>query len=80
MVKVYVGNNAGRTAGMYAPSATLASILESKNIDYSRGMTTLDGSTLGAGDLSKTLADYGFDGSDGKNKCYLFNIAKTDNA
>lgn len=39
------------------------------------GQTKLDGSSLAAGDLDKTFADFGI-----AEKCYLVNIAKQDNA
>ena len=57
------------------PNTTLRSVLEAHDVDYTTGQTKLDGSSLAAGDLDKTFADFGI-----AEKCYLVNIAKQDNA
>ena len=59
MISVCVGNNLGRTTTIVDSANTLRQVLESNNIDYSLGMTSLDGSTLRAGDLDKTFEDFG---------------------
>ena len=75
MIKVTVGNNAGRYQDLFSPEDTLRSAFEKFDIDYSRGATHLDGVTMQPGDLDKTFADFGI-----TSKCYLLNIVKTDNA
>lgn len=80
MVKVYVGNNVKRESKIHSPNKTLRAILEEANIDFSRGVMHLDGSTLGPGDLNKTLADFGYTGEEGKNTAWLLNVVKADNA
>lgn len=75
MVKVYVGNNISRRPVMVSEDATLRSVLEDNQIDYSVGMTSLDGATLQAGDLDKTFASFGI-----TEQCYLLNTAKAVNA
>ena len=75
MVKVYVGNNVKRTPVMVPENTTLRKVLEDAQIDYSVGMTSLDGATLKAGDLDKTFKDYGI-----SETCYLLNTAKAVNA
>lgn len=75
MVKVTVGNNVKRETVIVNSSTTLRSVLEQAEIDYSRGGTHLDGSTIGAGDLDKTFADFGI-----TERCYLLVVVKTDNA
>lgn len=80
MVKVTYGNNVKRESDMFAPNTTLRAILEAKNIDYTRGTMNMDGSTLGPGDLDKTLADFGLNGMPGHDKCFLLNVVKVDNA
>lgn len=75
MIKVTIGNNLSRNSVIIDENTTLRTALENNNIDYSVGMTSLDGSTLGAGDLDKTFADFGI-----TEKCYLLNVVKADNA
>lgn len=74
-VKVYVGNNVDRYPVTVESGATLKSVLQSENIDYSRGTMHLDGSSLRPGDLDKTFDDFGIG-----SQCFLLNVAKADNA
>lgn len=75
MLKVCVGNNLSRQSVIVDENTTLRKVLEDNGVDYTIGMTSLDGSTLGAGELDKTFADFGI-----TEKCYLLNIVKSDNA
>lgn len=75
MVKVVVGNNVKRESVIVDSSATLRTVLEDAGIDYTRGVMHLDGSSLQAGDLDKTFADFGI-----TEKCFLLNVVKADNA
>lgn len=80
MIRVTIGNNLKRSPENYTPDTTLRSAMEQAGIDYTTGMPTLDGSTLGPGDLNKTFADFGYDGTEGHDKCFLLNVVKADNA
>jgi len=75
MLRVYIGNNVKRDAYSIDENTTLRAALEQAGIDYTIGMTSLDGSTLAPGDLDKTFADFGV-----AEKCYLLNVVKADNA
>ena len=75
MIKVTIGNNVKRTTEILDATTTLREALEMADIDYTRGMMNLDGSTLNPGDLDKTFADFGI-----TEKCYLLNVVKADNA
>ena len=75
MIKVTIGNNVRRTNEILDENTTLREALEEAGIDYTRGVMNLDGSTLEAGDLDKTFADFGI-----TEKCYLLNVVKADNA
>jgi len=75
MLKVTIGNNAGRETYLIDENTTLRTALEENGVDYSSGVMTLDGSTLKPGDLDKTFAQFGI-----HEKCYLLNVVKTDNA
>lgn len=75
MVKVYVGNNVSRRPVMVPEDTTLRKVLEDAQIDYSLGMTTLQGATMSPGDLDKTFRDHGV-----TEECYLLNVAKAVNA
>ena len=75
MIKVVVGNNVKRETVIVDASTTLRTVLEDANVDYTRGVMHLDGSSLNPGDLDKTFASMGI-----TEKCYLLNVVKADNA
>ncbi len=75
MIKVIVGNNVERKSDIVEPTKTLRQVLEENEIDYTRGVMHLDGSSLNPGDLDKTFADFGI-----VEKCFLLNVVKADNA
>lgn len=75
MIKVTVGNNMKRETVMVAKTQTLRKTLEEAGIDYTKGMTTLDGSTLQPGDIDKTFEELGI-----SEKAFLLNVVKADNA
>lgn len=76
MIKVIVGNNLKRSSDIVDENTTtLRAALEKNNVDYTRGVMNLDGSSLSPGDLDKTFADFGI-----TEKCYLLNVVKADNA
>ena len=75
MIKVTIGNNVKRSSEILDENTTLREALENAGIDYTIGMMNLDGSTLEPGDLDKTFADFNI-----KEKCYLLNVVKAENA
>ena len=75
MIKVTIGNNVKRTTEILDAETTLREALETAEIDYSSGITNLDGSSLSPGDLDKTFSDFGI-----TEKCFLLNVVKADNA
>ena len=75
MIKVTVGNNVKRESVLVDKAATLRSVLEENEIDYTRGVMHLDGSSLNPGDLDKTFEQMGI-----TEKCFLLNVVKADNA
>lgn len=75
MVKVTLGNNVKRESVIVDENTTLRATLESNGVDYTRGTMHLDGSTLNPGDLDKTFAQLGI-----REKCFLLNVVKADNA
>ena len=75
MIKVTVGNNVKRSSVIVDEQTTLRSVLEANEIDYTRGTMHLDGSTLQPGDLDKTFEEMGI-----KEKTFLLNVVKADNA
>lgn len=75
MVKAVVGNNVKRESVIVDGNTTLRKVLEDAGIDYTRGVMHLDGSSLQAGDLDKTFAQFGI-----TDKCFLLNVVKADNA
>ena len=75
MIKVTVGNNVDRKDVIVDTDTTLRQVLEDAALDYSRGVFHLDGTSLHPGDLDKTFADFGI-----AERCYLLQVAKTENA
>lgn len=75
MIKVTVGNNVKRESVIIDENTTLRAALEANNIDYTRGVMHLDGSSLQPGDMDKTFAEMNV-----KEKCFLLNVVKADNA
>ena len=75
MVKITVGNNVQRNTVIVPSTQTLRKTLEDAGVDYTKGMTTLDGSTLGTGELDKSFGEMGI-----KEKAFLLNVVKADNA
>ena len=75
MIQVTVGNNVKRERVIVPETSTLRSVLENHDLDYTRGIMNLDGSPLGPGDLDKTFEQFGI-----KEKCFLLNVVKADNA
>lgn len=80
MINVTIGNNLKRTNKNFAPDTTLRAALEAAGVDYASGMLTLDGATLGPGQINSTFAELGYDGSTGKDKAFLLSVVKADNA
>ena len=74
-IRVNVGNNMKRTSVLVDNSATLKSVLEDAEIDYSAGVTTLDGAPLQPGEINKTFAAFGV-----AEKATLICVVKADNA
>lgn len=75
MIKAIIGNNVKRETKIIDENVTLRKALEDSGVDYTRGSVTMDGTTLGPGDLDKTFAQHGI-----TEKCYLLQVVKADNA
>ena len=80
MINVTIGNTTSRKNVIIDENTTLRAALEQNGVDYAIGQTSLDGATLGAGELNKTFVEMGIDGTPGKDKCYLMVVVKADNA
>ena len=75
MINVTIGNNVKRSNVIIDENTTLKQALDNAQVDYTIGITHLDGSALGPGDLNKTFKDFGV-----TEKCFLLNVVKADNA
>lgn len=62
MIAVTIGNNLKRARFNFNPNTTIRQALENTagetGIDYSAGMLSLDGSTIGGADLDKTFTSW----------------------
>ena len=75
MITIKIGNNLERKTVIVDENTTVRNALESNGIDYSTGVTTLDGAPLRPGDMDKSFAQFGI-----TEKCTLVNVLKADNA
>lgn len=75
MIKVILRNNVGKLETIVDENSTLRTVLEDNEVNYTSGVTSLDGASLRPGDLDKTFADFGI-----TDKCWLLNVVKADNA
>lgn len=75
MIRVIVGTTTQRNEKNYTADTTIRSILEDNAVDYSTSQVMLDGATLQAGTMDKTLADLNI-----TEKCMLIAVVKASNA
>lgn len=75
MIQVIVGTTTTRNTKNYTADTTLRYILEDNAVDYSVAQVMLDGASLQAGDMDKTLADMNV-----TEKCMLIAVVKASNA
>ena len=75
MIQVIVGTTTTRNTKNYTADTTLRYILEDNAVDYSVAQVMLDGASLQAGDMDKTLADMNV-----AEKCMLIAVVKASNA
>ena len=75
MINITVGNNMKRQTVAVDSETTVQQVLETAGIDYSRGMTTLNGAPLQPGDFYKTFGALGV-----TENAYLLSVVKADNA
>jgi hypothetical protein len=73
MIEVWVGSTDERKKVIVDASSTLREILEDAGINYMNETMQLDGTSLVAGSMDKTLADFNV-----KNRCYLLSVVKAD--
>ena len=75
MIRVIVGTTTQRHEKNYTADTTIRTILEDNAVDYSTAQVMLDGATLQAGTMDKTLADLNI-----TEKCMLIAVVKASNA
>ena len=75
MIQVIVGTTTTRNTKNYTADTTLRYILEDNAVDHSVAQVMLDGASLQAGDMDKTLADMNV-----TEKCMLIAVVKASNA
>lgn len=75
MIRVIVGTTTQRNEKNYTADTTIRSILEDNAVDYSTSQVMLDGVTLQAGTMDKTLAELNI-----TEKCMLIAVVKASNA
>jgi archaellin len=75
MIQITLITNSGRKTINVSEDATVREVLDENRVNYSVGMTQIDGCSLRPGDLDKTFAQHGIE-----DACYLSVVVKADNA
>lgn len=78
MIQVTIGNETKSTVKVFPKTTTLKDALKEAGAYQPDGMYHLNGETVCKGDLNKTFADYGYDGSSGKESCFLLRSMKAE--
>lgn len=75
IVNVKIGTNLNRETISVTSDKTIRELLEQQGINYATTTIFLDGDTVKAGDMDKTLDDFNI-----ANTCYIIASQKTENA
>lgn len=75
MIKVTFGNNISRKTSLVSENTTLRAAIESSGLDFSRGVTSVNGFSVSVADMDSTFTELGVE-----NECFVMNIVKADNA
>lgn len=80
MIQVTIANNLKRSTPIIDENMTIKAAMEQAGVDYTKGITSLDGSPLQPGDLNRTFASFGYNSEEGHNRATVLNVVKADNA
>ena len=75
IVNVKIGTNLNRETIAVTSDKTIRELLEQQGINYATTTIFLDGDTVRAGDMDKTLNDFNI-----ADTCYIIASQKTENA
>lgn len=75
IVNVKIGTNLNRETISVTSDKTIRELLEQQGINYATTTVFLDGDTVRAGDMDKTLDDFNI-----ADTCYIIASQKTENA
>lgn len=75
IVNVKIGTNLNRETISVTSDKTIRELLEQQGINYATTTIFLDGDTIKAGDMDKTLNDFNI-----ADTCYIIASQKTENA
>lgn len=75
IVNVKIGTNLNRETISVTSDKTIRELLEQQGINYATTTIFLDGDTVRAGDMDKTLNDFNI-----ADTCYIIASQKTENA
>ena len=75
IVNVKIGTNLNRETISVTSDKTIRELLEQQGINYATTTIFLDGDTVRAGDMDKSLDDFGI-----ADTCYIIASQKTENA
>lgn len=75
MIQVRVSSNTKRDTVIVPAETTPRQVFEQAGINYTSGISSLDGAPLRAGEMDKSFAEFGI-----TERCTLMNVIKADNA
>lgn len=80
MIRTIIGDNLNRDTYTLPETTTIRQALETAGLDYTGTLLMMDGATLKPGEMDKTFAEHGYDGSPDHDYCRLIAVTKRDNA
>lgn len=78
MLRVTMSNNLKRKVVLVDENTTLRATLEQNEFDVNKGLLHMDSAPINPGDLNKTFAELGYDGTPGKDSCFMSLVVKAD--
>ena len=80
MINITIAINMKRETVLADEYSTVREVLESKHFDITKGLLHMDSAPINPGDLNKTFAELGYDGTPNKDRAFLSLVTKADNA
>ena len=78
MLRITLANNMKRSTVLVDENTTLREALTSNDFDPTKGLVHIDSAPINPGDMNKTFAELGYDGTPGKDRLFVAMVVKAD--